>query len=72
MRMILTHRLEITVKWNYGHEQSEAMPVDSCLIFYSCKGCGMTLRPATGDCCTFCTFGSVACPPKQKQTMNMA
>ena len=48
--MILTHRLEITVKWNYGHEQSEAMPVDSCLIFYSCKGCGMTLRPATGDC----------------------
>ncbi|MFP6715837.1 MAG: GDCCVxC domain-containing (seleno)protein [Alphaproteobacteria bacterium] len=57
---------------NCRHEQSEAMPVDSCLLFYSCRGCGVTLRPTTGDCCIFCTFGSVACPPKQKRTMNMA
>jgi hypothetical protein len=25
------------------------------------------LRPKPGDCCVFCSFGSVKCPPIQEQ-----
>ena len=55
---------------NCKHEQSELMSVDSCLVFYSCTNCDEGLRPATEDCCIFCTFGSVICPSKQKQTIS--
>jgi len=47
------------------HRQREAMPTDACLFFYECKGCGALLRPKTGDCCVFCSYGSVKCPPMQ-------
>jgi hypothetical protein len=40
------------------------MPVDSCLFFYECEGCGVRLKPKLGDCCVFCSFGSERCPPK--------
>jgi len=43
----------------------EEMPVDACQFFYVCTGCGARLRPNEGDCCVFCSFGSVPCPPKQ-------
>ena len=33
--------------------------------FYPCKGCGAMLRPKAGDCCVFCSYGSVPCPPVQ-------
>ena len=52
-------------------KERKPMPVDSCLLLYICEGCGATLRPTARDCCVFCTFGSIACPPKQKQTMIM-
>jgi hypothetical protein len=48
------------------HRQSEAMPTDACQYFYDCKGCGAVLRPHPGDCCVFCSFGSVPCPPVQE------
>lgn len=48
-----------------GHAQRETMPIDACQFFYDCKGCGAALRPKAGDCCVFCSFGSVKCPPKQ-------
>jgi len=48
-----------------GFAQREEMPVDACLFFYDCKNCGARLRPKDGDCCVFCSFGSVPCPPKQ-------
>ena len=48
-----------------GHESLETMPTDSCTFFYECKGCGALLRPRAGDCCVFCSFGSVPCPPVQ-------
>ncbi|CAN7687371.1 GDCCVxC domain-containing (seleno)protein [Pararhizobium sp. LjRoot238] len=25
------------------------------------------MRPEPGDCCVFCSFGSVKCPPVQQQ-----
>jgi MerC mercury resistance protein len=48
-----------------GHLQKETMPADACQFFYECKGCGKLLRPKPGDCCVFCSYGTVRCPPMQ-------
>jgi len=48
-----------------GAKSEEVMPTDACVYFYECKGCRKLLRPITGDCCVFCSFGSVKCPPVQ-------
>ena len=47
--------------------KSETMPTDACQFFYTCAGCGATLRPKPGDCCVFCSYGSVPCPPIQAE-----
>ena len=44
---------------------SETMPTDSCQYFYDCPRCGALLKPKRGDCCVFCSWGSVPCPPIQ-------
>ena len=49
-----------------GHERTEQMPERSCVIAYQCLGCGETLTPAEGDCCVYCTYGTVPCPPMQQ------
>jgi hypothetical protein len=41
------------------------MPTDACQFFYECKSCGVRLKPKAGDCCVFCSFGDVPCPPIQ-------
>ena len=43
----------------------ETMPTDACLFFYDCRHCGARLKPKAGDCCVFCSYGSVRCPPMQ-------
>jgi hypothetical protein len=48
-----------------GFAASETMPNDACQFFYECRGCGGMLRPQPGDCCVFCSYGSVPCPPIQ-------
>lgn len=48
-----------------GYQSTETMPTDACIYFYDCKGCGAVLRPKVGDCCVFCSYGSVPCPPVQ-------
>jgi hypothetical protein len=45
--------------------KSETMPADACRFFYECTGCGTMLKPKAGDCCVFCSYGSVPCPPIQ-------
>ena len=50
---------------NCGLQRSETMPADACQFFYECTGCGALLRPKPGDCCVFCSYGSVKCPPVQ-------
>jgi hypothetical protein len=50
-----------------GHRQVETMPTDACQFFYDCIGCQAVLRPKAGDCCVFCSYGSVPCPPKQTE-----
>ena len=49
-----------------GHQATEIMPTDACQFFYDCKGCGARLKPFAGDCCVFCSYGSVPCPPIQE------
>ncbi|HEX3918034.1 MAG TPA: GDCCVxC domain-containing (seleno)protein [Caulobacteraceae bacterium] len=41
------------------------MPTDACQYFYDCQGCGAVLKPKAGDCCVFCSYGEVPCPPVQ-------
>jgi len=48
-----------------GHRARERMPTDACLFFYECPGCGVRLKPKSGDCCVFCSYGDVPCPPVQ-------
>ena len=42
------------------------MPLDACVYFYECRACKQLLKPNKGDCCVFCSFGTVKCPPMQK------
>ena len=48
-----------------GHRAEETMPTNACLFFYDCSRCGAKLKPKPGDCCVFCSYGSVRCPPIQ-------
>ena len=49
-----------------GAAREETMPIDACLFFYACDGCSKRLRPLPGDCCVFCSYGTVKCPPVQE------
>jgi len=49
-----------------GHKKTETMPINACQYFYDCEGCKVVLKPHYGDCCVFCSFGSVKCPPIQE------
>lgn len=48
-----------------GHAETETMPSDACQWFYKCKCCGEIVKPKPGDCCVFCSYATVACPPVQ-------
>ena len=49
-----------------GHRSRHVMPTDACLFFHPCEGCEVLLRPLPGDCCVFCSYGTVPCPPIQE------
>ena len=49
-----------------GYKAIEIMPTDACQWFYECLGCGILLKPLKGDCCVFCSYGTVPCPPIQQ------
>jgi hypothetical protein len=50
-----------------GYQCLETMPTDACQFFYDCKSCDTRLRPKQGDCCVFCSYGDVPCPPIQQK-----
>ena len=50
-----------------GFEKEEKMPTDSCQFFWECSNCKTLLKPKKGDCCVFCSYGSVPCPPVQME-----
>lgn len=47
------------------HKKKEIMPTDACQFFYECENCKTVLKPKQGDCCVFCSYGSVKCPSIQ-------
>jgi len=48
-----------------GHAELLTLPTDACQWFYECPACKALLKPKPGDCCVFCSYGSVPCPPIQ-------
>lgn len=47
------------------HKKDEVMPTDACQYFYECENCKAILKPKSGDCCVYCSYGTVTCPPIQ-------
>lgn len=47
------------------HSSTETMPTNACQYFYDCRGCRAIVKPKAGDCCVFCSYGTVECPPIQ-------
>jgi hypothetical protein len=50
-----------------GFQREETMPNDTCQFFYECENCKILLKPKDGDCCVYCSYGTVKCPSVQKQ-----
>ncbi len=50
-----------------GRKHTETMPTDACQWFYDCTHCGALLKPKAGDCCVFCSYGDLPCPPIQAE-----
>lgn len=61
--VVLTSRLTCP---HCGFEAKETMPTNACQYFYDCRGCGRVLKPLKGDCCVFCSYGDMPCPPIQE------
>jgi len=51
---------------NCGHQKNELMPTDACQFFYECENCKSILKPKEGDCCVYCSYGSMSCPSIQE------
>jgi hypothetical protein len=49
-----------------GFTKEEIMPDNSCVYFYECELCKKILKPIKGNCCVFCSYGDIKCPPMQK------
>ena len=47
------------------HQKEEIMPTDACQYFYECENCKTILKPINNDCCVYCSYGTVPCPPIQ-------
>lgn len=48
-----------------GSRSSHEMPTDACQFFLACPVCLQVIRPKPGDCCVFCSYGDMKCPPRQ-------
>jgi hypothetical protein len=48
-----------------GFSKEEEMPTDACQWFYECTLCHTILKPKAGDCCVYCSYATVPCPPIQ-------
>jgi len=50
-----------------GAVKEETMPTDACAFFYKCESCSAELKQKEGECCVYCSYGSVPCPPIQME-----
>lgn len=48
-----------------GYAEELEMPENACVYFHTCSNCGTRLKPKPGDCCVFCSYGDIPCPPVQ-------
>ena len=48
-----------------GLKKKERMAINACQFYYECGNCKQLIRAKQGDCCVFCSYGTVKCPPKQ-------
>ena len=55
---------------NCNHQKEEIMPTDACEFFYECEQCHTLLKPKKGDCCVYCSYGTVPCPPIQENNLS--
>ncbi|WP_342780480.1 GDCCVxC domain-containing (seleno)protein [Gracilimonas mengyeensis] len=46
---------------------NEEMPENSCQFFWKCPECENIIKPKVGDCCVFCSYGNIPCPPVQAE-----
>ncbi len=49
-----------------GYERAVTMPTDACQFSYVCDRCEILIKPKPGDCCVFCSYGSIPCPSVQQ------
>lgn len=47
------------------HKSKDEMPTNACMWFYYCAECDARLSPKKGDCCVYCSYGDIPCPPIQ-------
>ena len=48
-----------------GFAKEETMFVCGGESEYTCTRCAHILRPKEGECCVFCAYGNMICPPQQ-------
>ncbi len=63
--MVIQFKSTITCP-NCGYQKEETMPEHACQYFYECEACKSVLIPKVGDCCVYCSHGTVKCPPIQQ------
>ncbi|MFO7799695.1 GDCCVxC domain-containing (seleno)protein [Rhodohalobacter sp.] len=51
---------------NCEQKSLETMPENACQYFWMCSKCSKIIQPKKGDCCVFCSYGTVPCPPIQE------
>ena len=60
-------QLQSTITCPLCHQKTiEQMPTDYCQHFWECPHCKNNLKPKEGECCVYCSYGNVKCPPIQK------
>ena len=55
-----------------SRSETETMSAEARPSFYSCSGCGATLKPKSGDCCVYCSHSAVPCPSIQIKLWRLA
>ncbi len=60
------------VKWqsiitcpHCSFQQEESMPANVGICLWECPQCQTVVKSKPSDCCIFCAYGTVPCPPVQ-------
>ena len=67
MRAILESNLTCPI---CNYTKQEIMPTNAYQYFYECENCHTLLKSKEGDCCVYCSYGSIPCPPVQEAGEN--